>query len=472
MSLYNAMTTAISGMNAQSNKMGNISDNIANVSTLSYKKIGTSFSTLVTASSRSMHNPAGVSSAPQYNIGLGGNIQASSSPTSMAIDGNGFFPVQNAPNTTDTVGLDKQRFYTRKGDFTADKDGNLVNSSGYYLLGWQYDIPTGDLVSKNLVPVNVGNLTGMSQRTKTMTIGADLPATGVKPLTAAPTLTAPVLPATLSTMPSLDTADYYTEQVVYDGQGIPHTMRTAYFPVNPAAGATKADSWTVVVGEKVTDPGDGKSVWVTHGQIDGLKFNEDGSMKSTTGTAVAGSYGTAVSMTTTGDATFTINPTGATGWSWTTGDKITMEFGTYDAPKGLTQSGVEFANTYSSQDGQPYGQYESLSTDKYGDVYAHFSNGMEKKVFRVPMIVFSNPDGLQMTDGGAYSATPDAGDPIIVEAGVGRAGTFVPESLEGSNVDLAEEFTNMIQAQRAYSANSKVITTSDQMMDDVIRLIR
>ena len=136
------------------------------------------------------------------------------------------------------------------------------------------------------------------------------------------------------------------------------------------------------------------------------------------------------------------------------------------------QNGTEYALNYASQDGLPYGQFKNVSFDEFGDVYANFSNGLVKKIARTQITVFSNPNGLQLVNGGAYSATVDSGDPISLDAGVGRAGVFVPSALEQSNVDLAEEFTNMILAQRAYSANGKMITTADEMLDELIRLKR
>lgn len=466
MSLYNAMTTAISGLTAQSRKMGHISDNIANVSTVSYKKVGTDFSSMVTSSGKTMHNPAGVRSAPQYNVSIGGAVTASSMPTHMAIDGDGFFTVQNASDAADTVGLDKQRFYTRKGDFTTDLEGNLVNSSGYYLMGWEYNIDTGDLVDKDMKVANVGNITGISQRTENMQIGANLPAADIDNIFVAAPATA-----------DLQTADYFSEQVVYDGQGIPHTLRTAFFPRGAVGDTAPTAGWDIVVGEydDVTD------TWVEHYRLDDLDFAANGSMDGASPVVAAdltvGAGSTAVTLDATAAANGKLHidfePTdGALNWSWTAGDTIKMDFGKYDSPVGLTQKGTEYATTNLQQDGLAYGQYQTLSVDKYGDVYAHFSNGMSKAVWRIPVTVFSDPNSLELHDGGAYSDTAASGDPIILEAGVGRAGTVAPEALENSNVDLAEEFTHMIQAQRAYSANSRVITTSDEMLDEIIRLKR
>ena len=151
---------------------------------------------------------------------------------------------------------------------------------------------------------------------------------------------------------------------------------------------------------------------------------------------------------------------------------MTTDLGTPGQPRGLVQNGTEFAVNQVSQDGLAYGQFQNISFDKYGDVFANFSNGLIKKIARTQITVFSNPNGLQLQNGGVYSASVDSGDPITLDAGIGRAVILVPSALEQSNVDLAEEFTNMILAQRAYSANGKMITTADEMLDELIRLKR
>ena len=488
MGLYNAMTTAISGLNAQSSKIGHISDNIANVNTTAYKKVGTTFSSLVTVSTRTVHEPSGVMAAPQYNVSLAGPTVASAINTNLAINGGGFFKVKNVPNTTDTSGQDKVVYYTRKGDFDLDQDGNLVNSSGFYLTGRAYDLDTGllDATSTGDDPINVGNITGVSRATSNITIGANLPASNANVVyaTAAGVPKVGVGGVTAANFFTfMQTSKHVSDQVVFDGQGIPHTMRTAFVPVTPgasaAAPASSPNSWTMVVAELDTTVQPPQ--YVEHYRLDGMQFQANGSLSGAPlPTVTVGPAGQAVSVGTDaqGRLTTTYEPrTGVIGagtlsWSWLAGNTMTTDLGTPGQPRGLVQNGTEFAVNQVSQDGLAYGQFQNISFDKYGDVFANFSNGLIKKIARTQITVFSNPNGLQLQNGGVYSASVDSGDPITLDAGIGRAGILVPSALEQSNVDLAEEFTNMILAQRAYSANGKMITTADEMLDELIRLKR
>ena len=493
MGLYNAMTTAISGLNAQSSKMGHISDNIANVNTTAYKKVGTTFSSLVTVSTPKVHEPSGVLSSPQYNVSLTGPVVASAINTNLAISGNGFFKVKNVPNTTDTAGQDKIVYYTRKGDFDLDADGNLVNTSGYYLCGRPYNLDTGllDPTATGNDPINVGNITGVSKATSQYTLGANLPASdanAVYPNAAAiPGMVNGTGAATATQFFTfISTSPYYAEQTLYDGQGIPHLMRAVFVPTTAGASAgnpaSSPDEWTMIMVELDTtiQPNE----YVEHYRLEGLTFQDNGSLAAAPLPTARGdaSVTPGVSLVN-GKLTVEFNPPntgtpiGSLGssltWAWDAGmPPINTDLGTPGQPRGLVQNGTEFALNYASQDGLPYGQFKSVTFDQYGDVYANFSNGLVKKIARTQITVFSNPNGLQLVNGGVYSATVDSGDPIALDAGIGRAGVFVPSALEQSNVDLAEEFTNMIVAQRAYSANGKMITTADEMLDELIRLKR
>lgn len=495
MGLYNAMTTAISGLNAQSAKMGHISDNIANVNTTAYKKVGTSFSSLVTVSTPRVHEPSGVLSSPQYNTSLSGPVIASAINTNLAIAGNGFFKVKNVPNTTDTSGQDKVVYYTRKGDFNLDASGNLVNSSGYYLCGTPYNLDTGllDATATGNAPINVGNITGVSRATSRYTIGANLPAAEANVVYGSNVTTdpngVPILTSSGSNTTAagfhtfISTSTTYVEQTLYDGQGIPHTMRAVFVPVTAGASAgnpaSSPDSWTMVMVElddTVQPPG-----FVEHFRLEGLTFRENGSLADVPMPTVTNNAGTGTMVSLVNGRMMIsydpphgpVNPASSLSWAWdTTMAPIAIDLGTPGQPRGLVQNGTEYALNYAAQDGLPYGQFQKVSFDEYGDVYANFGNGLIKKIARAQVTVFSNPNGLQLVSGGAYSATVDSGDPIALDAGVGRAGVFVPSALEQSNVDLAEEFTNMIVAQRAYSANGKMITTADEMLDELIRLKR
>ncbi len=469
MSIYGSMVTAISGLNAQTRRIGHISDNIANVSTTGYKKVGTNFSALVTQSSQFVHEPGGVVATPSYNVSVQGSIESSVGAAHMAINGNGMFAVQNYSDDNATPGLDKQISYTRKGDFEPDANGNLRNSSGFYLQGWRYNNDGQTFPSKDLETINIGNIGGNVRTTNDVVLGANLPAT------AAGGETVPSLTGTSVLTNVTGLSQRFSEQVFYDDLGRPRTVRMEWYATGTTGGATR--DWTVRIYEVESD---GTPRPQAEHIVSTIRLNNTGTDAGT----LADPQPAAPVPTTligAGDASAAVAPAVVNGEVQLTiaggtmngfASNIVVNLGEADAPIGITQKSDDFAITNLTQNGLPYGQYQGIRIDEQGDIYAQFGNGVSHKIYRIPMITFSNPDGLQILDGGVYRATVASGDPVISDAGVGRAGEFVPEALEASNVDIAEEFTQMIQAQRAYSANGRVITTSDQMLEEVINLKR
>src|ERR1700733_12360636 len=176
-SLFGALTVAVGGLTAQSNAIGNVSDDLSNAQTVEFKGIGTTFQSLVTDSSATVNDPGGVTSIPRYENDIQGNLVQSGTSTSLAITGQGFFPVETA--TTDANGnttFTGNDLYTRQGDFTLNKDGFLVNGSGYYLLGWSVN-PTTDVVDTSTTnPIQLSALLDNPVATSTANYQANLPA--------------------------------------------------------------------------------------------------------------------------------------------------------------------------------------------------------------------------------------------------------------------------------------------------------
>ena len=261
------------------------------------------------------------------------------------------------------------------------------------------------------------------------------------------TFTDGVAPVPAATAVADGQSTIYSEQVYYDQQGQPHTVRVEYVK-------TGSNQWDMRFLER-----DANSAWVRlHTQS--LAFSADGTLLSGGANGIVSLSPQSFPATT--------NPS----WQWPSTDTIEVSIGEIGKPVGITQYSAEFAISDLRQDGLPFGQFQKVTIDEFGDVWAHFGNGATRRVFKTPIATFSNPDGLELVDGNAYRATVYSGDESRLYAGVGRAGLIAPEAIENSNVDLAEEFTNMIQAQRAYSANSRVITTSDQMLEEIVNLKR
>ena len=180
MSILGAMFTAVSGLNAQSRSLGNISDNIANSQTVGYKKVDTRFSDLITISNKSLNLPGGVVASPYYANALQGNINQTSSSTNLAVSGNGFFIVSRPTDqTATTTTFSALPYYTRAGDFEVNRDGYVVNGGGYYLNGWTVDQDTGVPDTASLAPIQITQLTTPPNPTSQIEIVGNLPATSV-----------------------------------------------------------------------------------------------------------------------------------------------------------------------------------------------------------------------------------------------------------------------------------------------------
>ena len=190
MSIFGSMTTAVLGLSAQSKALGHISDNIANASTVGYKRVNTAFETLVLQSNERLHAPGGVTAAPVFMNNIQGNLTQVQSATNAAIQGQGFFSVsklsrgltgpgqqgETVQTQTGTLNADNV-YYTRVGDFELDKNRYLVNSAGFALNGWIVDDATGQLSKDVVQPLQVNTMTDKPQATNSITLGANLPAT-------------------------------------------------------------------------------------------------------------------------------------------------------------------------------------------------------------------------------------------------------------------------------------------------------
>ena len=259
---------------------------------------------------------------------------------------------------------------------------------------------------------------------------------------------------------------FFTEQVYFDDLGQAHTVRLEWFKddADPAKWVARAF--------RINDDG---GIDPNSAQYFDVFFAQNGTSAGTLDPTVYGSGGTLPP----GTGGFAgLDADGNVNYSYSlllpdgTTQTIALDFGRPGEPVGITQFASEFAVSTLQQDGLPFGQFEGVQIDELGDVFARYGNGASRRIYQLPVITFSNPDGLQIVDGGSYRTSPFSGEPIVTTAGVGAAGIFVPEAIEASNVDLATEFTEMIQAQRAYSANSRVITTSDEMLEELINLVR
>lgn len=414
--------------------MAGVADNITNINTVGYKGVDMHFRTLVTdGRARTTYSAGGVAAAPQALISKQGLLQASSSATDLGIDGAGFFVVK------DGAGADSSVAFTRAGSFKPDKEGYLRNASGLYLQGWP--LGTGNAGSLDrLQPVRLSQLAGTAAATTKIQTRANLSSTAA--------VTTPYTAGDIANDPSI--ATFKRTMDVYDGQGNSHPVTIGFVKTGP-------NSWEAEVYTDANGAEDALGVPVANGLLASgtVAFNEDGSLKSLDPALES------LSVTWAGNDTPQL---------------IDLQLGTAaegaGGLDGLTQFANDSAVISSSVDGGLLGNISSISVSEAGVVSAVFDDGSMRSVFQLPIATFANPDGLARLPGNAYAMSDLSGSFTINQPGEFGAGNIAASSLEASNVDLAQEFTNMIRFQRAYSASSKIITTVDDMLQEVSNLKR
>jgi flagellar hook protein FlgE len=428
MSLSGALSSAISGLAAQSTALSMISDNISNADTTGYKTTSSMFDDLVTASSSATaYSSGGVTVSARANITQQGLLSATTTATNVAIQGSGFFTVTDSLSNGTT-------YYTRNGAFTTDSSGYLVNN-GYYLEGWRTD-STGKIVgsesSSNLQPVNTEvAATSASASTKT-TFDLNLPADATANTSASST------PTSGSTFTS--------SMTVYDSLGNPSSIEVTWTKTSTANEWTASFANPTSTSDTSTSTG---SITSGAGPIT-VDFNTDGSFKSTTPSP----------------ATLAV--------SWNDGasaSNITLDLSSV-TQKASGESTPAVDTTSITSDGYAFGTLSSIAVGKNGMVDATYSNGQTIPIYQLAVATFTAPDELSAHSDGIYSATVDSGNATLQTSGTNGAGTIYGSELESSTTDTSGQFSNMISAQQAYSAASQVITTVDKMYDTLISAMR
>ncbi|MFO1018294.1 MAG: flagellar hook protein FlgE [Hyphomonadaceae bacterium] len=435
MSIYTALRAGVSGLTANSSALAVISDNIANVNTVGYKRSGVDFSALVNAqNSNTTYNAGGVLPLTRQQISLQGSLEQSRSPTDLAISGDGFFIVSSNNQQLSNGG---SVLFTRAGSFTIDAQGYMVNAQGLFLQGWPVN-SDGSVVSSPtslsaIEPVNISGVGGLAEPTRNVGINANLnsdQASYAGAYTAGDMATGVVTP------------QFESSLEVFDSLGAPRTIAFGFLKTGP-------NTWQV---ESYARP----NTNITGGAGTGgllatgtLTFNADGTVNSVTGTI---------------GSTFSIP------WAASTG--AAAQNVDLDLSTGMTQFAKSFGVTSVTADGVPPGDLVGLVLEGDGMLTAQFSNGRARALYQIPLATFLNPNGLAADQGGAFRTTLESGLYNINSANAGGAGRIVSGALEASNVDLASEFTNLITTQRAYSAASRIITTADQMLEELLMIKR
>lgn len=471
--INSAMLAGVTGLSANSAALSSISDDIANVNTVGFKSNNTQFSDLVTNSAGSGYASGGVQAVSLQNVSQQGVLQAASSPTDLAISGQGFFvtsQTSGSPSATNTP------VFTRAGAFSPNNQGYLVNAAGLFLQGWQADtngnISTDPSNLALLQPINVASISSVAVPTTAVSVNANLQSSTTVSQAAqdAGTLATDAYSATSAT----------TSMAAYSSSGGTTGSKpdfTMQLPISNTQGGTQTvqlnflksstpNQWYAeVVGVPASSVTSGTGL-VT-GQI------AKGVVAFTSTGALDSANTTLPSSLTFGASNASAPGAGAVNWASTLGiGGQSVALNLASGSGGLSQNDGVSNVTSINANGTPSGSLTTVQVDNSGNVTAVFSNGVTRKIAQVAVATFANPNGLTAISGDAYQISLASGNFNLKTAGQGGAGTISPSNLESSTVDLSAEFTNMITTQRAYSASSKIITTADSMLQDLISIIR
>ncbi|MBT1158773.1 flagellar hook protein FlgE [Aminobacter anthyllidis] len=417
MSLYGMMRTGVSGMNAQANRLSTVADNIANSSTTGYKRAYTEFSSLVLPSTPGAYNSGGVTTKVLNAIAKDGTLQYTTSGTDLAVQGNGFFVVQDASGSP---------YLTRAGSFVPDGQGRLINAAGYQLMGYSYanGVPAATANGfDGLVPVQISSSELTALPTKNATFTANLQSDAA--VVTGPLPSGNAAGATYTSKSSM---------VMYDNLGAKKIVDIYYTK-------TGANTWDVAVFDQ-SKAAPGTSFPYAAG---GLLTNSTMTFDGTTG-----------KLTSAGSLSFTV-PNGA---------PVSLDI------SKMTQLASPYTVTKAVADGNGPSTIERVEIDTDGTMYAQYADGSMKPLYKIPLADVASPDRLNSLSGNVFRESADSGPVQIGFADSGGLGKMISGALENSNVDIAEELTAMIESQRNYTANSKVFQTGADLMDILVNLKR
>ncbi|HZZ35020.1 MAG TPA: flagellar hook protein FlgE [Caulobacteraceae bacterium] len=468
MSINSAMLAGVSGLVSNSSALAAISDNIANVNTVGYKRSQSDFMSLVNSQGRNAtYSAGGVTAVTRQFVLQQGLPQRTSSSTDLAISGQGFFVVTEKPEGLDATDA---RSFTRAGSFQKDELGYLRNDAGLYLQGWPVD-DSGDINTdpsdlSRLRAINVATVGGTAEPTTRVAISANLQSS--QALSAA---LATYDPATNS-MAMYDPAtsagvkpDFAMQVPISDSKGGKRTVEIDFLK-----SATPNQWYAEIRAVPASDVVDGTGL--SNGQIATgiVAFTPDGRLDTTNTTLFANPADPQISF---GASSAAAPGAGAVNWDASLGISAqTVSFDLDAAAGGLTQFDSASVVQAVTTNGTTFGNLTNISIDEQGFVTAVFDNGITRKIAQVAIATFPNADGLKAINGNAYRVSQQSGTYSLKAPGTGGAGFLSPSTLEASTVDLSSEFTGLIVTQRAYSASSKIITTADQMLQELLDIKR
>lgn len=434
MTISSSLNAGVAGLAANASRLATIADNIANSATYGYKRAVADFSSLVIESGEGTYSAGGVRVTTQRLIDQPGALASTNNATDLAVRGRGFLPVTTESSLLNSIG-DFPLYLATTGSFRTDEEGFLRTSSGVTLMGWPAaadgSIPTfardtGDGLEP--VQINVNQFT--SEPTTRIDLGVNLPATETE---------------FGSSGTPLDLSVEY-----FDNLGTSQAINVEFTPTVPAAPGS-SNTWTITLTDSASN-----------GAVVGeytIVFDD-----------TRGSGGTIASVTTVSGGAY--DPVAGSFQVTVAGGPIDVNIGAVGSGLGLTQLSDSFAPTSILKDGSPVGNLISVDIDANGFVRANFDIGITRTIYQIPLIDLPNPNGLISEDNQIYRTSADSGSIFLWDAGDGPTGDVVSYALEESATDVAGELTQLIQTQRAYSSNAKVIQTVDEMLQETTNIKR
>lgn len=484
MSINSALLAGVSGLTANSAALAAISQNIANVNTIGYKRSAGEFATVVNSQSNGAgYSAGGVLATARHYTSQNGQLQRTSSATDLGIAGQGFFVVTEKAENLEVT---DSRLFTRAGAFRVDNLGYLKNTAGLYLQGWPVDA-NGDIATDpsdlgRLRTINVGSVGGTAEATTRVQLNANLKSSQAISAEAAAAGATPVGAGAYDTLtnsmamwdPELGTGvkpDFEVTVPVSDSKGGQRTLALSFLK-SSTPNQWYAEIRAVPAGDVISGAG------LANGQLKTgiVAFTQDGRLDVDAMEAL----GAAALFADPANAMLSFGASdeaapGAGAFNWAAGlgiDEQDVAFDLTAAAGGLTQYDSASVVQATLTNGTAFGNLSEVKIDEKGFVTAIFDNGVTRQIAQVAIATFPSPDSLSEVSGNAYRVSQGSGTFNLKAAGTGGAGLIGASQLEASTVDLSAEFTGLITTQRAYSASSKIITTADEMLAELISIKR
>ncbi|TKW66791.1 MAG: flagellar hook-basal body complex protein [Paracoccus denitrificans] len=453
MSISSSLNAGVAGLAANATRLATISDNISNSGTFGYKRIIADFEGMVINQARGagVYSAGGVRASTARLIDQRGTLVPTSNPTDLAISGRGMLPVVPSASIDNQFG-DQPMMMTTTGSFRTDANGVLRTESGLVLLGWPANadgtiplMPRDTMGGLEPVVVNANQTAG--DPTTKMNLGINLPATSTE---------------------AGGASDALTSKIEYFGNlGTSEALNVSFAPSTTHADGM-SNTWTMELRDSATadDPAtvNDESIVASLTLIFANDQTRGGTLSQVLDTAgnPHPDYDPA-----TGNLALTVGTT-----STYAGDPMTVTIGKLGDPNGLTQLGDNFAQTNITKDGSPVGNLTAIEVDENGYIRATYDTGFIRTIYQIPLVDVPNPNGLISLNNQTYKVSPDSGSFFLWDAGDGPTGAIVGYAREGSTTDVAAELTDLIQTQRAYSSNAKVIQTVDEMLQETTNIKR